>query len=80
MAALCQPLRPRAGAIVTEKFKCPICGKITAGRRVRLAWNKGTLDHGEISYRYNTDVRYPRRHRVHGEICKGSFMEADRCG
>lgn len=62
------------------RWKCPKCGKLTAGRRPRLAWNKGYYSHrlGKIVYRYDTDFRYPRKHRINGAVCEGSFDEAIR--
>lgn len=44
------------------KIKCPICGKITGGRKPR--GGDGTF-------------LYPRRHRVGKELCEGVFMEGE---
>lgn len=65
--------------VLVTRFKCVVCGKVTAGRLPRLAWNKGTLDHDRrLTFRYDTDFRYPRKHKdASGQTCKGSFMEAE---
>jgi hypothetical protein len=60
------------------RFQCSVCGKVTAGRCVRIPWNKGMVVDGVISYRYNTDFRYPRKHHIDGAVCVGSFMEAEQ--
>jgi hypothetical protein len=44
------------------RFRCVVCGKITAGRMPR---------------RGDTTVRFPRRHRVNGVRCPGNIQEAD---
>jgi len=44
------------------KFKCIICGKLTAGRIPR--GGDGTL-------------RYPRRHKWNGRPCPGNYREAE---
>jgi len=53
------------GAVRT-KFKCVVCGKITAGRMP--VENKV---HGDGSF------RFPRRHYVDGKLCDGVFEEAE---
>jgi hypothetical protein len=40
------------------RFKCDMCGKLTAGRIPRRGDGSG---------------RYPRKHKVNGEVCLGSF-------
>lgn len=52
--------------ILNTRYKCPICGKITTGRRPRS---------------FDKDVGvfwYPRIHRqASGEACRGSYIEAE---
>lgn len=49
------------------RFKCVICGKLTAGRISR----EGTLS-GDAS------ARFPRRHKnKEGEPCVGNILEAE---
>lgn len=48
------------------KFKCVVCGKLTAGRIPR---------YGGISGDYS--FRYPRRHQVNGKDCPGNIEEAE---
>lgn len=43
------------------KFKCVVCGKLTAGRIPKK---------GDLSF------RYPRRHKVNGKPCNGNVLEA----
>lgn len=46
---------------MVTKFKCVICGKITAGRQ---PWGGST-------------IIYPRRHKVGGKPCSGNIIEAE---
>ena len=50
------------------RFRCVVCGKLTAGRRPRAVWREepdGTLI-------------YARKHRTaNGEVCEGSYKEAE---
>jgi len=63
---------------IVIRFRCVVCGKLTAGRLPRLPWNKGEIVRGEMSYRYNTDVRFPRKHKdASGKTCPGSFRDAE---
>lgn len=48
------------------RFKCVICGKLTAGRISR----DGRLE-GDAS------ARFPRRHKHKGEPCEGNVLEAE---
>jgi len=50
------------------KFKCAVCGKLTAGRI------GGT---GRGGYRGDTSHRFPRRHKVNGKDCPGNIEEAE---
>ncbi len=43
------------------QFKCARCGKVTSGRQPR---------------RGDGSLVYPRRHRIAGKLCEGSFEEA----
>jgi len=44
------------------KFKCLYCGKLTAGHFPR---------------RGDGSMRFPRKHRIEGKVCEGSFYEAE---
>jgi hypothetical protein len=48
------------------KFKCAVCGKITAGRLPIQNKHKG-----------DGSFRFPRRHYVNGKLCDGVFEEAE---
>lgn len=48
--------------VLMPRYKCTVCGKVTAGRY-------GT--------NYPTNTWYPRKHRVDGEVCDGSSIEAE---
>lgn len=51
------------------KYKCVVCGKITAGRiPVSLTNHR---EKGDLTF------RYPRRHKVKNELCSGSLQEAE---
>jgi len=50
---------------IVTRFQCVICGKITSGRKPHAWWDG------------NTDYRYPRRHKVNGQPCKGNLLEAE---
>jgi hypothetical protein len=52
---------------VVLKFRCIICGKLTAGRKPRAAWTKG-----------DGTARFPRRHKIKGtdKPCPGNIIEA----
>ena len=43
-------------------YKCEICGKLTTGRKPRGGDGSG---------------RYPRKHKIAGERCLGSFSAAE---
>lgn len=52
------------------RFKCVICGKITAGRM--------PVDLDNHRFRGDTTFRYPRRHKDKtGKLCIGSLQEAE---
>ena len=48
------------------RFKCTVCGKVTAGRLPKQGHYKG-----------NGTFWYPRRHSVGGNPCEGNILEAD---
>lgn len=48
------------------KFKCVICGKLTAGRWPREGGIKG-----------DGSARWPRKHRIDNKICEGNYYEAE---
>ena len=48
------------------KFKCVVCGKLTAGRMPRSGREVG-----------DTTARWPRRHKVNGVQCPGVWQEAE---
>lgn len=48
------------------RFRCRVCGKITAGRLSRR--------HGRFPS--DTTFYFPRRHNVNGKQCEGSLREA----
>jgi len=47
------------------RFKCVVCGKITAGRIGREGAANGDTSH-----------RFPRRHQFNGKDCPGNIEEA----
>jgi hypothetical protein len=51
------------------RFRCVVCGKVTAGR---LPVNP--TNHRE---RGDGTLWYPRRHKHNGEPCKGNILEAE---
>jgi hypothetical protein len=46
--------------LATKYFKCPVCGKLTAGRQ---PYGEGT-------------IIYPRRHKLNGIPCDGNIRES----
>lgn len=48
------------------RFKCRVCGKLTAGRQTDGPRNLSDLSE-----------RYPRRHKVGDAYCPGIYEEAD---
>jgi len=52
--------------VKTTRFKCAVCGKLTAGRVPRDGRHVG-----------DGTFRFPRRHRVGGEACPGNIVEAE---
>jgi len=48
------------------KFKCVVCGKLTAGRMPRAGRHVG-----------DTTARFPRRHKANGTQCPGVWQEAE---
>ena len=48
------------------RFKCAICGKLTAGRLPRSG-----------KYVGDGTFRYPRRHYINGQPCPGNIIEAE---
>jgi hypothetical protein len=54
-------------AMITTKFKCVVCGKITAGRIPRATRH----DVGDGS------VRFPRFHLINGSPCAGNYKLAE---
>lgn len=48
------------------RFRCVVCGKLTAGRLGRV--------YGEIG---DGTHRFPRRHKRDGKPCPGNILEAD---
>lgn len=53
---------------VKIRFRCIVCGKLTAGRVPRTAWQKG-----------DGSARFPRRHKIRGtdKPCPGNIEEAE---
>jgi len=49
------------------RFKCVVCGKVTAGRMPRV----------HARHEGDGSARFPRMHKVDGVLCDGSFMEAE---
>lgn len=59
---------PCAGsARLVTRFKCVVCGKLTAGRMPRDSSGRPG----------DSTVRYPRRHKHDGAPCKGNIYEAE---
>ena len=55
------------GTVLELRFKCPKCGKLTAGRMPRDGIGPG-----------NGTFYYPRRHKSEfGDPCPGSYDEAE---
>ena len=50
------------------RFRCAVCGKLTAGR-VPVSFTNHR-DRGDGTF------RYPRRHNVNGKPCPGNIQEA----
>lgn len=53
----------------TTRFKCVVCGKLTAGKipNPGVGWGPADLS-----------ARYPRKHRdKDGEVCEGVYQEAE---
>ena len=48
------------------RFRCVVCGKVTAGRIGQDGGFRGDGSH-----------RYPRKHRVDGEVCPGVVQDAE---
>lgn len=59
--------------MIVTRFRCVVCGLLTAGRM--------PVDDGELGARRGLpgdgSARYPRRHDVKGERCPGSRRDAD---
>ena len=51
---------------MATRFKCVVCGKLTAGRKPKASWEPG-----------DTTARFPRRHDVDGKPCSGNIEEAE---
>lgn len=53
----------------TTRFKCVVCGKLTAGKMPPPGKGWGPAD---------TSARYPRRHNgPDGKVCEGVYQEAE---
>lgn len=61
-ASLQQP-----GSAFVTRFKCAVCGKLTAGRMPRI----------HSRHEGDTSARWPRWHAVNGKVCDGNFKEAE---
>ena len=48
------------------RFKCVVCGKLTAGRLGRNGKHVGDTSH-----------RFSRRHKVNGKDCPGNILDAE---
>lgn len=48
------------------RFRCVICGKLTAGRMPREGRHIG-----------DGSARFPRRHKINGQPCAGNIREAE---
>lgn len=59
--------KERATKRTVTRFKCVVCGKITAGRLPR--------EHRHCPG--DTSFYFPRRHSINGEQCDGSLKEAE---
>ncbi len=54
---------------MTTRFRCMVCGKLTAGRLPRGDYHEGVGD---------TSFRWPRRHKgKDGKPCAGNIIEAE---
>lgn len=68
----CNPDAPASfeattGSAIVTRFKCVVCGKLSAGRMPRInSRNEG-----------DTTARWPRWHAVNGKVCDGNFKEAE---
>ena len=52
------------------KFKCVVCGKLTAGK-IPFNFDR-TNERGDGTF------RYPRKHKLkNGKICPGTYQEAE---
>ena len=51
---------------MTTRFRCVVCGKLTAGRLPRTGREQG-----------DTTARFPRRHQCNGEPCPGNVRHAE---
>ena len=62
-------LRVKIKPVKSTRFRCAVCGKVTAGR-VPVSFT----NHRE---RGDGTFRYPRRHNVNGKPCPGNIQEAE---
>lgn len=62
----------KAASLGTTRFKCVRCGKLTTGRIPVNPHNHREVGDGTF--------RYPRRHKLNGELCPGVYEEAEWVG